>query len=318
MTGTKLAWTVRAIGDLSGRTAVVTGANSGVGFETARILAEHRASVILACRDKAKGMEASQKIKRAWPGAEARYQALDLADLASVRRFAEEFLAEHDSIDILVNNAGVMGGPRRQTADGFEGHIGTNHLGHFALTGLLLPALLTRSGARVITVSSSVASRGEIDFADLQCEQRYRWLAAYAQSKLANLLFALELDRRARAARLRLASLASHPGAAGSNLLVGKEEDWGRRRRPSEVVLAMVQSVTGQPADKGALPSLYAATAPGLTGGEYVGPNGLTHLRGRPAQVSLPKRACDPGTARRLWDTSAELTGVTFDSLALA
>jgi NAD(P)-dependent dehydrogenase (short-subunit alcohol dehydrogenase family) len=313
MSEAKRAWTAAVAGNLGGRTAVVTGANSGIGFETARLLAVHRARVILACRDKAKGLQASQKIERDQPGADVSYRMLDLADLASVRRFADERLAEHDGIDILVNNAGVMGGPRRETADGFESQLGTNHLGHFALTGLLLPALLARPGTRVITVSSSVASRGKIDFSDLQGE-RYRWFAAYAQSKLANLMFALELDRRAKAARLGLASLASHPGAAASNIL-GKHADWGRPRRASEVVLAMVQSVTGQPTDKGALPSLYAATAPGLTGGEYVGPTGLAQMRGKPAQVAVPKRALDRDAARRLWQASAELTGVTFDSL---
>jgi NAD(P)-dependent dehydrogenase (short-subunit alcohol dehydrogenase family) len=318
MTRTERAWTVEAIGDLGGRTAVVTGANSGVGFETARLLAENHARVLLACRDKAKGLEATHRIASARPGADVSFQALDLADLASVRRFAERLLATHDSIDILVNNAGVMGGPRRLTKDGFENHIGTNHLGHFALTGLLLPALVARPGARVITVSSSVASRGKIDFADLQSEQRYRWLAAYAQSKLANLMFALELDLRARAAHIPLVSLASHPGAAASNLLAGKENDWGRRRFPSEVLLALVQAVTGQATDRGALSSLHAATAPGLAGGEYIGPSGLAHLRGTPAQLPMPRQAREPDIATRLWGTSTELTGVTFDALTPA
>lgn len=315
-TTARRAWTEADIGDLAGRTAVVTGANSGIGFQTALLLAAHGAHVVLACRDEGKALEAAGQITRAAPGADTEYRALDLADLASVRRFAAGCLDQHDGIDILVNNAGVSGGPYRRTTDGFERHFGTNHLGHFALAGLLLPALLTRPGARVVTVSSSVAAQGHIDPDDLQGERRYRWITAYSRSKLANLMFALELDRRAKAANAHLASVASHPGIAASELLTARQADAGRRRRPSEAILVSIQHMLGQPARQGAWPSLYAATHPDLAGGEYIGPSRRAHTRGSPAHVKIPERALDQGTSRHLWKISAELTGVQMDALA--
>jgi NAD(P)-dependent dehydrogenase (short-subunit alcohol dehydrogenase family) len=305
-----------AVAGLACRTAVVTGANSGVGFETALLLAARGARVVLACRDPGRGVAAQERIARAVPGADTESWPLDLADLASVGQFAARLasgaLGQPPGIDILVNNAGLMGGPRRRTADGFEAHLGTNHLGHFALTGLLLPALLTRPGARVVTVTSNIAGQGRIDFGDLHRERRYRPFAAYAGSKLANLLFAIELDRRVRAVQAGLVSVASHPGAAVSNLLARGRPG---RRGVSGDLLATVQALTGQPARQAALTSVYAATAPGLTGGEYIGPDGLGHLRGRPARVRIPRRALDPVAARRLWEVSAELTAVHFDLL---
>jgi NAD(P)-dependent dehydrogenase (short-subunit alcohol dehydrogenase family) len=315
-TASTRGWTDADIGDLAGSTAVVTGANSGIGFETALRLAAHGARVVLACRDRARGADSVGRITRAEPRASAEVRELDLADLSSVRQFAAGCLDEFDGIDILVNNAGVSGGLRLQTADGFERHLGTNHLGHFALTGLLLPGLLARPAARVVTVSSSVAAQARINHSDLHSQHRYRWIVAYAQSKLANLMFALELDRLARAGGVTLASIASHPGVADSQLMTDRYADWGRDRRPLDALLVSIQRTLGQPARKGAWPSLYAATYPGLGGGEYIGPGGLTHTRGRPAQVKIPPRALNQDTSRHLWETSAELTGVRFDALA--
>jgi len=311
-TGT--TWTEETMGDLTGRTAVVTGASSGIGLQTARHLAGHGAEVMLACRDEDRGRQAAQQIT-ATSESQARAEVLDLADLASVGRFADRLLQRQAGVDILVCNAGIAGGPRRLTADGFEAHFGTNHLGHFALAGLLLPALLTRPGARVITLTSSVAGQGRIDFADMNGERRYRFVAAYSRSKLANLMFMLELDRRARAARVPLVSVAANPGIVATGLLRSRRDQWGRGPRLGELAVASVQRLLGQPSDEGCLTSLYAATAPELSGGEYVAPAGPGHRRGTPAVASPPRRALAPDTARRLWETSVQLTGVGFTSL---
>jgi NAD(P)-dependent dehydrogenase (short-subunit alcohol dehydrogenase family) len=304
-----MAWSTDAAGDLSGRTAVVTGASSGIGFETARFLAARGAHVVLACRDADRGLHAAQQMNG------VRAEVLDLADLASVRRFADRVLQRHDGIDILVNNAGIAGGPHRYTADGFEAHLGTNHLGHFALTGLLLPALAARPGARVVTLTSSVAAQGRINFADLNSEQRYRFVAAYAQSKLANNMFAVELDRRAKAAALPLASIAANPGIVATSLLRSKRDRWGRRPRPAELAVVAIQRMFGQPPADGCAASLYAALSPDLHGGEYIARGGRGHSRGAPAQVRPPRQALDPAIARLLWDTSANLTGVDYSAL---
>jgi NAD(P)-dependent dehydrogenase (short-subunit alcohol dehydrogenase family) len=312
------AWTTDAIGDLADRTAVVTGASGGIGLETARWLAANGARVVLACRDQDRGRQAAQQMTGAAdrPGATA--EVLDLADLASIRRFADRVLQRHAGISILVNNAGIAGGPRRSTADGFEAHFGTNHLGHFALTGLLLPALLARPGARIVTLTSSVAAQGRIDFADLNGERRYRFIAAYAQSKLANLMFAIELDRRAKAAAVPLISTAVNPGIVATSLLRSQRDQRGRGFRPAELAIASIQRLYGQPPGDGCLTSLYAATVPGLRGGEYIVPDGRGHKRGRPAVGHPPLRALDSETARRLWETSADLTKVSYSILDAA
>ncbi len=311
-------WTGHDIADLTGRTAVVTGASSGIGLETARQLAAHGGQVVLACRDENRGRQAAQQIVGAVAGARVRAEILDLADLASVRRFAGRFLERHARLDILVNNAGIAGGPRRRTADGFEAHFGTNHLGHFALTGLLLPALLARPGARIVTMTSSVAAQGRIDVADLNSERRYRFVAAYSRSKLANLVFAIELNRRAEAAGAQLASIASNPGIVATGLLHAKRDQWGRGPRPAELAVAAIQRLSGQPASDGCLPALYAATAPDLRGGEYIAPAGRGHKRGAPAPAQPPRAALDRATAHTLWETSAALTGVGFSALTPA
>jgi NAD(P)-dependent dehydrogenase (short-subunit alcohol dehydrogenase family) len=295
-------WTANDIPDLSGRRAVVTGANSGIGYHTALQLARHGASVVLACRSAERGQAAFDRIRKAAPAADLALGALDLADLASVRTFADRYGAE--PVDVLVNNAGVMAIPRRATADGFETQFGTNHLGHFALTGLLLPALRSAPSARVVTVTSGFAWTGRLDFDDLQGERRYRKWAAYAQAKLANLLFAKELDRRFP----ELTSVAAHPGYAATNL---------QRTGPRMQGNTLMEKATGignaliaQSAAAGALPSLYAATAD-VEGGACYGPR-LLQYRGAPAKVVTPPHANRPGLGERLWEVSETLTGVTY------
>jgi NAD(P)-dependent dehydrogenase (short-subunit alcohol dehydrogenase family) len=300
--------------DLAGRTAVVTGANSGLGFETALGLAGHGAAVVLACRDQAKGEAALQQIAARVPAADTSLARLDLADLASVRAFAAEFAGEHDGLDILVNNAGVMAIPRRETADGFEMQFGTNHLGHFALTGLLLDRLLARPGARVVTVSSRAAEIGRIRFDDLHGARRYRKWLAYGQSKLANQLFTLELDRRLRRAGRDVISVAAHPGYAATNLQAAGPRMSGQNLM--EQAMELANGIFAQPAAAGALPSLYGASAPGVRGGSYYGPGQLFGMRGFPKQVSFVRAARSEDTARRLWDISAELTGARYEQLA--
>ncbi|MBO0885682.1 MAG: SDR family NAD(P)-dependent oxidoreductase [Mycobacterium sp.] len=290
-------WDSRDIPDQTGRTIVVTGANSGLGLATSRMLTDAGARVLMACRDTGKG----QKVAPA--GAEV--CELDLADLASVRTFAEKVPA--DRIDVLINNAGVMNVPKRTTADGFELQFGTNYLGHFALTGLLLP----RITARVVTVSSAVHAIGRINFNDLQHERHYQPWLAYGQSKLANLLFTYELDRRARAAGRDLISVAAHPGYASTNLQTGRARMTGSALGVR--IAELTNRIFGQSAKMGALPQTYAATAPDVHGGEYFGPGGLFHQHGYPERVRPSRAARNVDTAQRLWDVAEDLTGVSFE-----
>jgi NAD(P)-dependent dehydrogenase (short-subunit alcohol dehydrogenase family) len=310
------AWTAANIPALTGRTAVVTGASSGIGYEIAVQLAAHGAHVVLASRDRTRTADAVARLRSAALGGSAEAGVLDLADLAAVRRFAESFRERHDGLDMLVNNAGIVGGPRRETADGFEAHFGTNHLGHFALAGLLLPALLARPGSRVVTLSSGLAAQVRLDFEDLQSRRGYRMTTAYGRSKLANLVFAVELDRRARAAGRGVASLAAHPGVARTNLLVGRQADWGRGRRGAEIAVRFVQLMFAQSAATGALPALYQATAPNAESSEYLGPKG--HMRGYPTPGEFPPAALDRDSAERLWSISERLTSVSYDALRTA
>lgn len=303
-----MPWTAADIPRLDGRLAIVTGASSGVGYATALELAAHGAHVVLASRNETATREAAARIAAATKNGSVEPRVLDLASLASVRRFVDGVAASHAAVDVLVNNAGISGGPRRVTADGFEAHFQVNYLSHYALTLLLLPLLRARTGARVVTISSDVASRGRIDFDDLQCGRSYDLVKAYAQSKLANLLFAFSLQRRA--ARTGVSSLAAHPGVATSNLLVGRDADWGRSRRGIEHALRFVQLLLAQPASLGALPSLYQATAPDAQPSVYVGPRGLLHGRGYPGPATIPANALDAAVGEKLWEVSAELTGV--------
>jgi NAD(P)-dependent dehydrogenase (short-subunit alcohol dehydrogenase family) len=296
-------WDVENIPEQSGRVAVVTGANSGLGLVAARELARRGALVVLACRNMEKGRAAHAEVAAAASGPEPELEELDLASLDSVRDFTGRFRAKHDGLDLLINNAGVMASPRRLTEDGFELHLGTNHLGHFVLTRLLLPLMEGREDARVVTVSSNAHKtvRG-IAFDNLNGDRRYfRW-NAYGQSKLANLLFALELDRRLRARGSTVKSLAAHPGYATTNLQSAAAPVFDR------MVMKVTDAVVGQSGEMGALPVLYAATQPGLDGGTYVGPDGLGEQRGYPKIVNPNRVARNEDTARRLWDVSEQLT----------
>jgi NAD(P)-dependent dehydrogenase (short-subunit alcohol dehydrogenase family) len=297
-------WTAAEIPDQGGRLAVVTGANSGLGRATAWELARAGAKVIIACRNTAKGDEAAARIAQDVPHAELQVEQLDLADLDSVRAFAERFDA--GSLDLLINNAGVMAPPRRLTKDGFESQIGTNHLGHFALTGQLLPKLLAAPAPRVVTVSSGAHRIGRIRFDDLQGERHYIAWLAYGQSKLANLMFCFELQRLATEAGAALKSMAAHPGYAATNL------QFAAPRLPDRMIMR-VTNLVAQSARMGALPSLYAATAPDLPGGSFVGPDGFMEQRGYPHVVSAAGRAYDEAAWRRLWQVSEELTGVHYE-----
>jgi NAD(P)-dependent dehydrogenase (short-subunit alcohol dehydrogenase family) len=303
-------WSAADIPDLTGRVAVVTGANSGLGWQTALELARHGAAVTMACRDEGRGTQAVDRLRAEVPGADVALRLLDLSALDSVRTFAEELVAAHAAIDILVNNAGVMAVPHRQTVDGFEAQFATNHLGHFALTGRLLPALLAHPSSRVVTVSSAVAVVGRIDFDDLQSTRRYLRWEAYAQSKLANQLFAYELARRAEAAGASLLSLAAHPGYADTNLQTAAPTMAGHRVRAE--IMRVGNRLFAQSDADGALPQLYAATAPDVGNGEYFGPDRMFGQRGHPTRVGAPHQARSRETARRLWAVSEALTGVEY------
>ena len=306
-------WSTDRIPDLTGRLAVVTGANGGIGLATARALAGAGARVVLAVRATDKGRAAAVRIAAAVPDAQLEVRRLDLADLGSVRDFTARFTEAYRGLDLLINNAGIMAPPRRgATADGFERQLGTNHLGHFALTGLLLPALAAAPAARVVTVTSTLHAYGQIDFGDLHSERRYRRYGAYMQSKLANLLFAAELDRRLTAAGSRVRSYAAHPGYSSTNLqLTGQGPIVRTAMAVNNALFATSPSI-------GALPTLCAATLPDLPGGVMVGPRALGGYRGSPAVAKPHSRAHDSATAARLWEVSASATGVYYDFAAHA
>src|SRR6266478_1194730 len=294
-------WTSDDVPGQQGRLAVVTGANTGLGFETARVLAARGASVVLAVRDTDKGKRAAARIAGTAPGADVMVQPLDLASLESVRAAAGELRARHPRIDLLINNAGVMFTPKQTTRDGFELQFGTNHLGHFALTGLLLEQMLPVPGSRVVTVSSLAHRLGaRIHFDDLQGERSYRRVAAYGQSKLANLMFTYELARRLSGAGTTIAA-AAHPGLASTELA-----------RYTPAVAAFFYARVSQKPAMGALPALRAATDPGVAGGQYYGPGGLLGTRGYPKLAGSSGQSRDTALQRRLWAVSQELTGVTF------
>jgi NAD(P)-dependent dehydrogenase (short-subunit alcohol dehydrogenase family) len=297
-------WTAADIPEQTGRVAIVTGANSGLGAAISRELARAGATVIMAVRNLQKGERAAAEIREQVPEAELELRDLDLGDLSSVHAFAER---HQGGLDLLINNAGIMAPPRRETKDGFESQLGTNHLGHFALTGLLLPRLLEAPEPRVVTQSSGVHRIGRINFDDLQGQRRYiNWLA-YGQSKLANLMFALELQRRASAAGTELRSMAAHPGYARTNLQFAAPPWY------EQLIMRVTNPLLGQSADMGALPALYAATVPDLPGGTFVGPDGVMEQRGYPKVVIGASRAYDEQDQRRLWEVSEQLTGVHYE-----
>lgn len=291
---------------LDGLTAVVTGANSGLGLQTAIGLARRGASVVLACRNEDRGAAALQRARDASGSTSLTLRQLDLANLGSIRSFSRDWAGP---LDLLINNAGVMATPLRRTADGFEQQFGINHLGHFALTGLLLKALRQSPSARVVTVSSLAHRRGRIDFEDLNAHSRYRPWKAYNQSKLANLLFTMELDRRVRAAGWPLIAVAAHPGLSTTNLTAGMR---------GAAVLDLMGGffrLMGQSDAEGAKPILLAATGAQVHGGDYYGPNGPGETRGTPVLVAPSPSVLDEAVAARLWAASEELTGVTYDGL---
>jgi len=303
-------WTVTDIPSQQGRTIVVTGATSGLGLESATALARAGARVLMAARNAEKAETARADVAAVATGPEPEVVALDLADLSSVREAAADIAERAPQLDVLMNNAGVMALPYAQTADGFEMQLGTNHLGHFALTGLLLPVLLGADAGRVVTTSSGAHKPGRMRWHDLHGQKRYQRWMAYSQSKLANLLFVYELDRRARAAKTALASVAAHPGYASTHLQAAAPEMKGSKLGVR--VMDLSNRVMAQPAADGALPQLYAATMADVRGGEYFGPSGLFELHGAPTRVDSTKRSHSEPDASRLWDVSKRLTGVTY------
>jgi NAD(P)-dependent dehydrogenase (short-subunit alcohol dehydrogenase family) len=302
----KTGWTAAAMAPQSGKTVLVTGANSGIGFQAARELVRHGAEVLLGVRDEAKGEAARGRIAAEMPDARISVVQLDMASLASIRGFAEAYCASGARLDVLVNNAGVMALPKReQTADGFERQFGTNHLGHFALTGLLMPALLKGATPRVVTVASLAHRNGKMEWDDLQSTKNYSPWGAYNMSKLANILFARELDRRAREAKSKLVSVAVHPGVSVTNIAAPGTDLKSRIAR-------LIGPFMFQNDEMGALPTLYAATAPEVQGGQYIGPDGRGEMGGYPKVVQPRPQALDEQAGRRLWAVSEQLTGVAY------
>lgn len=295
-----MSWTADDIPDQTGKVAIVTGANTGIGYEIARALARKKAIVILACRNSTKGETALHRILQEQSGARVCLMSLDLADLSSIHGFARDFADSHNRADILVNSAGVMATPFAKTADGFELQFGTNHLGHFALTGLLLNDILRTPHARVVTMSSEGHRFARMEFDNLNSQKRYNPQDAYAQSKLANLLFTYELQRRLTTLRHDDIAAAAHPGWTRTELAV----HWRMVRVLSRFI--------GQTPEMGALPALYAATTADVQGGDYYGPDGWMGIRGYPAKSRSSKRSYHLETAARLWSLSEELTGVRY------
>ncbi len=302
-------WTAVDVGDQHGRIAVITGATSGLGLQTAKVLAEHGSAVVVAGRDPGKTAAAADLIVSAAPDSQVETAELDLASLDSVRKAAADLMARFPRLDLLINNAGVMMSPYGLTADGFELQVGTNHLGHFALTGLLLPALLPVHGSRVVTVSSNGHRAGRMDFDNLLSSRRYSRTGAYGRSKLANLMFTYELQRRLSAAGAHTIALAAHPGTARTDLT--------RHLTPlANTVMAprfaALNSWWVQDAEAGALPTLRAATDPAAIGGTYYGPDGFMQLTGYPVVVRSSARSHNGDAQRRLWAMSEQLTGVSY------
>ena len=296
----KRNWSATELPNQSGRVAIVTGANSGIGFETARVLASKGATVVMACRNPDKANPKAEEIRAAQPDATVEVMVLDLADLDSVRQFEQAYRARHSRLDILINNAGIMVPPYGKTAQGFETQFGVNHLGHFALTGALIDLIVNTPGSRIVNVSSIAHYMGKIDFDDLSWERGYKAQAAYGQSKLANLLFTYELQRRLEAAGKATIAVAAHPGWTETNLQEHAKS------------VKFLNRFFAQDASMGALPTLYAATEDDVKGGEYYGPSGFLEMNGPPKRVKSNKRSHDESLAARLWDVSEQLTGVEF------
>jgi NAD(P)-dependent dehydrogenase (short-subunit alcohol dehydrogenase family) len=304
-------WTVADMPHLEGKTAIVTGATAGLGLVSATELAARGASVTLAVRDVARGERAARVIREAYPGAIVSVANLDLASLSSIREFSPAYIKSHKRLDILMNNAGIMGVPQREvTADGFEAQLGTNHLGHFALTGLLLPLIKKTPRARIVTVSSNLHKTGVMNFDDLMGAVKYKPWAAYGQSKLANLLFTSELQRRLVAAKVDAIAVAAHPGWSNTSLMMS-----GPMKGRGAFMKWLGQSVTNrmaQPASMGALNQLYAATSSDVEGNDYIGPKGKNEQSGYPHKAGRSAAAKSTTDAKRLWEESEKLTGVSY------
>ena len=294
-----MSWDLDSISDQTGKRVIVTGANSGIGFEAAQVLAGKGAEVILACRNQSKGEAALAAIRQACPNSQVSLMSLDLSSLASVAEFAEAFKARYDRLDVLINNAGVMAPPFSSTADGFEMQFGTNHLGHFALTGYLLPLLEAADAGRIVVVSSVAHRFGRLNFNNLNSEKRYLRWPVYAQSKLANLVFARELQRRLQQQGSKVIAVAVHPGYSDTNL---------QRHTPGGAIMNRI----AQSQLEGAMPTLYGSTEAGIKGGEYIGPDGWFELKGRPRRAYVAPKARDEAAASRLWDVSESLTRVNY------
>lgn len=303
-------WTSADMVDVTGKTVIITGANSGLGFETAYVLAGKGAEVILAVRNTSKGEKAVDRITSTYPQANVRVMPLDLSDLSSIRHFSDSFLENYDSLSILINNAGVMIPPYSQTKDGFELQLGSNHLGHFALTGLLLPKILATPKSRVVTLSSLAAINGFIDFNNIDGKNHYKAMKFYAQSKLANLLFARELQNKFEQHQANSISVACHPGLSHTNLM-----SRGTGKPVNKLIHYLSKALT-QPATMGALPTLYAATDPTLSGGEYIGPDGKKARKGYPTKDSIIDTLYDKETSLKLWEISESMTEVKYEFTA--
>ena len=302
-------WTSNQMPDLTGKTAIVTGANSGLGFQATKKLAEHNAEVIMACRKEEKGSEAKEKIEEAIEEADLKVMQLDLASLDSISQFTEEFKEEYNDLDLLFNNAGVMAIPRKQTEDGFEYQFGVNHLGHFALTAQLIETMKKAEEARIISQSSIAHENGDINFKDINHEEKYNRMQVYSDSKLANLLFINELDRKLEEKDINIKAIASHPGVSNTNLFKAEES---QHNVIITKLMGLGLKVFGQTPEKGCLPMLYAATSEDVEGGELIGPDGFKAIRGYPERQTPSEKARDEDIAARLWRKSEEMTGTEF------
>ncbi|MEO0895915.1 MAG: oxidoreductase [Bacteroidota bacterium] len=303
----KTKWTEANIPDLTGKTIIVTGGNSGLGYESTRALAQKGAQVILASRSKERGEAAKQKILAIHPNATIDVMELDLGSLDSVKQFAEAFSTKYDRLDVLMNNAGIMAVPKGTTKDGFESQLGVNHLGHFALTGQLLPKLESTPSSRIVNIASKAADSGKINFSDLQSEQNYDKFGAYSQSKLANILFTKELQKRLAGAGKNIEAMAAHPGGSKTNL--GEKSDFNPFVKG---ILTGLMNLLMQPAERGALPQLFAAVDPEAEAGQYYGPDGFSEMGGYPKVANMPDSAVNPEAQQKLWDVSQELTGISY------
>jgi NAD(P)-dependent dehydrogenase (short-subunit alcohol dehydrogenase family) len=301
-----IPWNAEQIGNLKGKDVIITGSSSGIGLEAAKVLAVKGAAVTLAVRNVEKAKRIIEKFHPENPDAAMTVMHLDLTDLKSIKDFADHYMSHHDRLHLLINNAGVMIPPLRKTRDGFESQFGTNHLGHFALTGRLLPLLLGTPHSRIVTTSSLAARKGKIYFDNLDGSKGYERMNFYRQSKLANLLFAIELQHRLGQAGTSTISVACHPGISVSNLM-----SRGSGKETSRLLKKMMR-IVAQPARKGALPTLYAATNPDLIGGEYIGPDGPGNRKGNPVQSNDASKLFNTELSEKLWQVSESLTGVKF------